>query len=95
MTEISKYLEENRRVDLLKILLAYILIIITAFSPVAIAFVCAEIESAIKGHPVHEGNSGIMAIGWFALLTLPGGIILIVICTAIYIKNVFVFIRGK
>ena len=95
MTVISKYLEENRRVDLLNILLAYILIIITAFSPVAIAFVGAEIESAIKVHPVHEGNSGIMAIGWFALLTLPGGIILIVICTAIYIKNVFVFIRGK
>ena len=64
MTVISKYLEENRRVDLLNILLAYILIIITAFSPVAIAFVGAEIESAIKGHPVHEGNSGIMAIGW-------------------------------
>ena len=95
MTEISKYLEVNRRVDLLKILLAYILIIIAAFSPVVIAFVGAEIESAIKGHPVHEGNSAIMAIGWLALLTFPGGIILIVICTAIYIKNVFVFIRGK
>jgi hypothetical protein len=95
MTEISKYLEVNRRVDLLKILLAYILIIIAAFSPVAIAFVGAEIESVIKGHPVHEGNSGIMAIGWLVLLTFPGGIILIVICTAIYIKNVFIFIKGK
>jgi hypothetical protein len=95
MTEISKYLEVNRRVDLLKILFAYILISIAAFSPVAIAFVGAEIESVIKGHPVHEGNSGIMAIGWLVLLTFPGGIILIVICTAIYIKNVFVFIKGK
>jgi hypothetical protein len=75
--------------------LAYILIIIAAFSPVAIAFVGAEIESVIKGHPVHEGNSGIMAIGWLVLLTFPGGIILIVICTAIYIKNVFIFIKGK
>jgi hypothetical protein len=95
MKLISKFLEVNRRIDLFKIVIAYLLITIAALTPVIIAFIGGQIESALKGYPVHEGNSGIIAIGWLSLLTFPVGLILYIICTVIYIKNVFSFIRSS
>ena len=95
MKLITKFLEINKTADLFKILIGYLVIIILALSPIIFAIVGGYIEGLIKGHPVNEGNSGIIAIGWLAMLTIPGGFFLIIFYSVLYTKNVILFIKNK
>lgn len=84
MTLISKFLEIIKTADLFKIIIGYLIIIFFALLPLIIAIVGGYFEGVIKGHPVNEGNSGIVSIGWLAMLTIPGGFVLLILYTEVF-----------
>ncbi|MBP5983560.1 MAG: hypothetical protein KA734_07550 [Fluviicola sp.] len=95
MTLIAKFLAIKKTADLFKIIIGYLIIIFFALLPLIIAIVGGYFEGIIKGHPVNEGNSGIVSFGWLAMLTIPGGFVLLILYTKLYAKNVMLFMKNR
>ncbi len=89
------FIEIKKPIHFLKIFISYFVIGIGAVSPVIISYVGSYIESKIVGHSVNEANSAIFPIFWFAMLTIPGGIVFSIIFTFLYFKNVFLYFKHK
>ena len=89
------FIEIKKPIHFLKIFVGYLVIGLAAVSPLIVAYVGSSIESKIVGHPVNEGNSAIFSVFWFAILTIPGGIVFSVIFTFYYLKNVFLYFKDK
>ncbi len=91
----SKYVVFKKKSDLLKIVAGYCIILLFAASPILIAIVGCAIEEKVKGHAVNEGNSGIFAFGWLALLTIPAGLVLIILWTITSVQSVILFLNER
>ena len=81
--------------DFYKIILGIILLALFAFSPIILALVGSYFEGIIRGEPVHEGNSVFMSFGWFFLITIPVGVILLIIWLVVSAYNILSFIKNK
>jgi hypothetical protein len=95
MTLITQFLAIKKPLDLLKIFLVYAAALLIAASPFIVAYIGSSIEEMLKGHEVHEGNSGFMALMWLFLISIPFGIFVLVFSTVVYIKNAVGFLRSK
>lgn len=95
MTLITQFLAIKKPIDLLKIFLVYAAALLIAASPFIVAYIGSSIEEMLKGHEVHEGNSGFMALMWLFLISIPFGIFVLVFSTVVYIKNAVGFLRSK
>lgn len=89
------FIEIKKPIHFLKIFVGYLVIGLGAISPAIVSYIGSYIESKIVGHPVNESNSVFFAFFWFALFTIPGGIVFSIIFTIYYLKNVFLYFKDK
>jgi uncharacterized membrane protein len=84
----KKLADIKQPIDLIKILFGYIIIAFVAVLP----FIIANIGFSQGGH---EGNSGLVTIGWLALITVPVGFVVAIIWTVVAIKNIVTFVKNS
>ncbi|GIV41222.1 MAG: hypothetical protein KatS3mg034_0532 [Vicingaceae bacterium] len=80
--------------DFLKILIGYTIIAIFALFPILISVIGQYIGN-LMGYEPNEANSMIVAMGWFAILTIPIGVLAGIIWTGICIYNIVLFLKNK
>ncbi len=68
-----------------QLLLSYLVLIIIGVSPILISMIGATLSEYFTGEICHEGNCAIAAIFWYAFMTIPLSVLLLIIITIIYV----------
>jgi hypothetical protein len=75
--------------DIWKLPVGIILILLLTISPLLIGFLGSEIHEFFTGNTCHEGNCFWMVLPWFMFISIPAGLLLIIMFLIKSLKNIY------